>query len=836
MQPRPLTRRQFLGSPLAASLAPDRTATDLLLWYREPAPDWNEALPIGNGRLGAMVFGGVPVEQIQLNEDTLYSDEPGRRDLPLDVTAGFDHVLTLLRQRRYAEAEQYITRHWLGRTWPCYQPLGDLYLEFDHSGEVSGYRRELDLTEAVCRVRYRYKGILYEREIFASHPDQLIVLRVRASRPGALNFLVRLRSVHPTASARAAGRELVLTGQLPGLVVRRPLEWIEQRGEQWKYPELWDREGRRRPHAKQVLYADEIGGLGMRFQARLRVRCSGGKVVPGGDHLRVQGAHEALLLLAAASSFNGFDKSPSREGADPEARARTFLQTAAGKSYRQIRLAHVRDYRALFDRVRLRLGRRGPHAGLPTDERIERFAGDDDPSLVALVFQFGRYLMIAGSRPGTQPLNLQGLWNREVIPPWASAYTLNINAQMNYWPAELTNLSECHEPLLRLARELAANGRRVARQMYKRRGWVAHHNTTIWRCAQPVDYGALPSFWPMAAGWLCRHLWEHYLFTGNRRFLAGEAYPLMKEAAEFYLDWLIEDGEGRLITPVGVSPENRFRYRDHDGRARTAGVSLAPTMDMAIIRDLFANTIEAARLLGRDEDFRQELERKLPRLLPYRIGSRGQLQEWMEDFEEAEPQHRHVSHLYPLHPGSELSPRKTPELAAAARRSLELRGDGGSGWARAWKINLWARLQDGNRAYALLKNLIQPAREAPGKYNRPGLLPNLLCSHPPFQIDGNFGATAGIAEMLLQSHAGEIHLLPALPAAWPEGEVRGLCARGAFEVSIAWKEGRLANAEIASKLGAAATVRYRELVVALPPARGRYYLDEKLRLYRRESS
>lgn len=835
MEPPLVTRRQFVSAAMLA--APGRSATraDLLLWYREPAPDWNEALPIGNGRLGAMVFGGVPVEQLQLNEDTLYSDEPGRRDLPLDVTAGFDHVLGLLRQRRYAEAEEYITRHWIGRTWPCYQPLGDLYLEFDHAGRITNYRRELDLAEAVCRVRYEHDGVLHEREVFATHPDQVIVMRLATAKKGALNFRLRFASLHPTARARAADHELVLAGQLPGLVVRRTLEWIEQRGDQWKYPELFDRDGKRRPHAKQVLYGDEIGGLGMRFEARLRVSTSGGRIMPAGDHLRIEGAREALILLAAASSFNGFDRSPSREGADPAARTRAHLEAAARKSYRRLRDAHIRDYRALFDRVRLRLPDPGARSALPTDERIARFAAGGDPSLAALVFQFGRYLMIAGSRPGTQPLNLQGLWNREVIPPWASAYTLNINAQMNYWPAEVTNLSECHEPLLRLARELAANGRRVARHMYRRRGWVAHHNTTIWRCAQPVDYAAMPSFWPMAAGWLCRHLWEHYLFTGDRRFLAEQAYPLMKEAAEFYLDWLIEDGQGHLLTPAGVSPENRFRYRDPDGRTRTAGVSMAPTMDMAIIRDLFACVIEAARVLDRDEPFRRELEQKLPRLLPYRIGRRGQLQEWMEDFEEAEPQHRHVSHLYGLHPGAELTPQKTPELAAAARRSLELRGDGGSGWARAWKVNLWARLGDGDRAYSLLENLIQPAREAPGKYNRPGLLPNLLCSHPPFQIDGNFGATAGIAEMLLQSHAGEIHLLPALPGAWPEGEVHGLCARGGFEVSIVWKAGRLAGATILSKLGAPGKVRYRDAAASLPAARGRYHLDEALQLRRRES-
>ena len=824
------TRRQFLASGLILAAQTSSADPGLVLRYSEPAPDWNEALPIGNGRLGAMVFGGVPVERLQLNEDTLYSDEPGRRDLPLDITSSFDHVVALLKQRRYAEAEEFITRHWIGRTWPCYQPLGDLHLELEHSGRIAGYRRELDLTEAVCRVRYQHEGALYEREIFASYPDQVIVLRLSAGRGGALNFKIRLSSPHPTARATAQRNELALTGQLPGLAVRRTLEWIEQRGDQWKYPELWDRDGKRRPHAKQLLYGDEIHGLGMRFEARVAAQVRGGRVVPAGDHLRVEGAREAVLLLAAASSFNGFDKSPSRQGTDPAARVRAHLDAAARKSCAQLRAAHVRDYRALFDRVSLRLGPPAPATEEFTDRRIERFTTDEDPGLVALLFQFGRYLMIAGSRPGTQPLNLQGIWNRELLPPWASAYTLNINLEMNYWPALVTNLPECHEPLLRLVRELAVNGRRVAASMYKRRGWVAHHNTTIWRCAQPVDYAAMPSFWPMAAGWLCRHLWEHYLFTGDRRFLADEAYPLMKEAAEFYLDWLIEDEEGRLLTPVGVSPENRFRYRDAEGRTRTAGVSMAPTMDMAIIRDLFNNLIEASRVLGRDEDYRRLLEEKLRRLLPYRIGRRGQLQEWPEDFEEAEPQHRHLSHLYPLHPGAEFTPRSAPELIQAARRSLELRGDGGSGWSRAWKINLWARLGDGERAWALLKNLIQPARVAPGKYTQPGLLPNLFGSHPPFQIDANFGATAGIAEMLLQSHAGEIHLLPALPRKWAEGEVRGLCARGGFEVSIAWKQGRLASATIVSRLGNPATVRYGESATSLPAVRGRYQLNERLEL------
>lgn len=829
-----ISRRSFLG--MGATLAARFGQRDnaLLLWYSEPAPDWNEALPIGNGRLGAMVFGGTRREQLQLNEDTLYSDEPGRRDLPLDIRRDFDHVLSLLRRRLYAEAEDYITRHWIGRVWPCYQPLGDLYLEFDHSDEVTDYRRELDIARAICSVRYQHENVWYTREMFASHPDDVIVVRLAASRPHSLSFRVRLTSPHPTARLLAEGNELALTGQLPGLVVRRTLEWIEKRGDQWKYPELWGSDGKRRPNARQVLYGDEIGGLGMRFEARLKVRVTGGSITASGDHLEVKAANQALLLLAAASSFSGFDKSPSREGKDPSARTKPCLAAAARKPYSRLLRDHNRDYTALFDRVSLRLGPAGVARERPTDERIRTFRHDEDPDLVALLFQFGRYLMIAGSRPGTQPLNLQGIWNREVIPPWGSAYTMNINLEMNYWPAEVTNLAECSEPLFRLARELAVNGDRVARQMYGRRGWVAHHNTTIWRCAQPVDYGAMPSFWPMAAGWLCRHLWDHYLFTGDKRFLAEQAYPLMKSAAEFYLDWLVEDDKGRLLTPVGVSPENRFRYRDEQGRVRTAGVSMGPTMDLAIIRELFSNLIEATRILSRDKELRRELENKLARMLPYQIGRHGQLQEWSEDFEEAEPEHRHISHLYPLHPGCEFTPRKTPALCEAARRSLERRGDGGTGWARAWKVNLWARVGDGERAYQLLRNFIQPAKAAPGKYTQPGLMPNMFCSHPPFQIDGNFGVTAGIAEMLLQSHAGEIHLLPALPRAWPEGEARGLRARGGFEVSMSWERSELRSVLLVSRLGGAASLRYGERTASVPATPGRYHFDGQLKLRRRE--
>jgi alpha-L-fucosidase 2 len=819
--PSRLSRRTFLAAagavPLIQSAEPESA---LRLWYRQPAPDWNEALPIGNGRLGAMVFGGVAEERLQLNENTLYSDEPGRRDLPLDVTRDFDRVVDMLRRGEYAEADAIISHTWCGRAQACYQPLGDLRLYFEGHTAPTGYQRDLDLGSAISTVRYSHAGVTFTREYFASFPDQALVLRLTASKPKSLTFRAALSSPHPTSVTRPEGSDsLVLTGQAPGLALRRELEWVEQRGEQWKYPELWDKDGRRRPNAKPVLYGDQIGGLGMFFDARLRAQVKDGTTSADASGVHVRGATEVLLVLAAGTSFNGPDKSPSRQGADPAARSRADLARAAGKSFAQLRDSHVADFKRLFDRVSLDLGSPSPQ---PTDERIVQFGAGRDPALAALYFQFGRYLMIAGSRPGGQPLNLQGLWNPEVVPPWASAYTTNINTEMNYWPAESANLSECHEPLLRMVRELSVTGARVAARMYKRRGWVEHHNTTIWRDAQPVDNNARPSFWPVGGAWLATHLWQHYLFTADRAFLV-ENYSCLKGAAEFCADWLVDDGKGRLVTAAGCSPEIDFRYTDKTGAKRTAGISMGPTMDLGIVRDLFGACIRASELLERDADFRADLKSKLDRMLPYQVGKRGQLQEWPEDFLETDVHHRHISHLFALHPSNQITRRGTPKLFEAARRTLELRGDEGTGWSRAWKINFWARMEDGNHAYALVRNLLQPAKSGEGAYNRGGVMPNLFCSHPPFQIDGNFGGAAGIAEMLLQSHAGEIHLLPALPDAWPSGSVRGLCARGGFEMSMEWKGGELMWAEILSKAGQPCVVRYRDRTVALNIEAGKKY-------------
>jgi alpha-L-fucosidase 2 len=778
---------------LAATAAP--ASEPLALRYDEPARVWTEALPVGNGRLGAMVFGGVSTERLQLNESTLWSGGPRDGTNPAAREA-LPEVRAAIFAGDFVKATE-LTKKLQGPFTQAYQPLGNLRLRFrgEAAGPARDYERRLDLERAVVTTTYRVGRVTYTRDVWSSAPDQAIVVRLSCDRPGRLSLEVELDSPQRHAVETDGEDTLVLRGRAPSHA-----------------------EPNYRGSPRPFVYEEGPDRVGLRFEARVRARVQGGRVFGGGSTLSIEKADAVILILAAATNFAGPLTAPGRSPRDAGALAREALFAAADRTDSALLARHVADHQALFGRVTLDLGSAPGASELTTDTRLRRFAeGAFDPGLATLLYQYGRYLLIASSRPGGLPANLQGIWNESMSPPWSSNYTININTEMNYWPAEVAGLAECHRPLLDFVGFLVESGRRTAQANYGARGFVAHHNSDAWAHTAAVgDFGQgdpMWANWPMGGAWLATHAWEHFSHGRDEAFLRERGWPILKAASEFGLDWLIEDGQGHLVTAPSTSPELGFH-----APGGTASVSMASTMDMSILWEVFTDTIEAARVLGIDADFAKRLEAARARLYPMKIGTRGQLQEWFQDFIETDVHHRHPSHLFGVYPGRRLTPAQ-PALWTAARRALEIRGDDGTGWSLGWKVNLWARFRDGDRAYRLVMNLLRPVFEdgrisyGPGG----GVYPNLFDAHPPFQIDGNFAFTSGVSEMLLQSRlnvgpadrlSSEIDLLPALPSAWPAGSVRGLRARGAIEVAeLSWTAGQLRGVRLVATRGGPLRVR-----------------------------
>jgi len=771
----------------------------LTLHYRKPADVWTEALPIGNGRLGAMIFGGINEELIQLNEATLWSGGPVADNINPKAYDFLAPARAALRRGEYGRAADLV-RRMQGPYTQSYLPLGDLVVRQETgNGKRTDYSRELDLRSGLATTHFSIDGVRYKREVFASAPADAIVMRISADAPRKISLTVGVRS-QLRARTVSTSDVLSLQGRAPTQVD----------------PDYFN------VNNEPVVYDPADTCKGMRFEMSVEPLVKGGTVRVSDTQIAINNATEVVLLLSATTSFNGFDRCPYSEGKDEHQANLEHLTQASRQTYAQLLDAHLADFHRYFDRVSLSLNpAEHDRSGLATDERLDAYGrGATDSNLEALYFQYGRYLLMSSSRTPGAPANLQGIWNKDVRAPWSSNYTTNINVEMNYWPVESANLSEMFSPLDDLIHHVAVTGARTAADYYHARGWVLHHNSDIWAQSTPVgDFGkGDPKWanWYLGGDWLCHNLWEHYLFSGDRRFLE-DAWPLMKGAAQFTLDWLQKDAQGHLVTMPSTSPENTYYYQQ-DGQRREGAVTVASTMDLEIIRDLFTNVIAASQVLNTDERLRQELTEATAKLLPLQVGSKGQLQEWYRDFEDVDPHHRHTSHLYGLYPANEISPLTTPELAVAVKKTLELRGDDATGWSLAWRANLWARLLDGNRAHTLFRKLLRLTRDEGTRYDRigGGAYPNLFDAHPPFQIDGNFAGTAGVIEMLLQSQNAELHLLPALPDAWQAGSVKGLVGRGGFVVDMDWTDHRLKSAVIIARNAGDCVVRTSEAVTLLP--------------------